>query len=283
MSIEDEFERLHRSIDGLEGQAFRKISREFAKSLEGLRNIVRDKYDQHAEEGSLTQSVMAKYNRREKLDKELREAARDVHVKVSKLTREELRQTYRKSFNGTRDIISSEAGRTIQGKVKREVVQEALQNPVSGLKLNDRLRRRRQDIVTEIQETVGQGIYRGESYSSMSNRLKETLDGNNKKARRIVRTETHRVQEQAKKHSLDHAHNQGVKMRKWWMTSDDEKVRAGHEHMGDKYSKENAIPYEENFVNDETGGEGPAPGLLGVAEDDINCRCRKMIIVVDTS
>ena len=50
--------------------------------------------------------------------------------------------------------------------------------------------------------------------------------------------------------------------------------------MGQKYSKENAIPYDEDFVNDRTGGVGPHPGALGAAEDDINCRCVMVIEIV---
>ena len=79
--------------------------------------------------------------------------------------------------------------------------------------------------------------------------------------------------------SLDVAAKGGVELRKWWKDSDDERVRSGHRHMGRKYGKENAIPYDEDFVNDLTGGVGPHPGALGTAEDDINCRCIMVIEV----
>jgi hypothetical protein len=85
--------------------------------------------------------------------------------------------------------------------------------------------------------------------------------------------------EAGKKASLDVAAKGGVSLLKWWKDSDDERVRSGHRHMGWKYSKENAIPYDEDFVNDLTGGVGPHPGALGTAEDDINCRCIMVIEV----
>ena len=280
MNLFEDFNRLQRQIDKIEDEAVRQIAREYADGLEDLRNVVRDKYDQYADGDELTYSKMAKYDRIKKLNKEVAATARDMHVKASKITRSVLRDTYRTSFSNVQDAVSEAVSQTIRGQIKRETIQQALQNPISGLTLNDRLRVRRRGIITDIQETIGQGLYNGESYSSMSNRLKDTLEGDVNKAHRIVRTETHRVMEKSKLDSLDHAVNQGVDIRKYWVDSSDERVRDGHAHMAEKYDEENAIPYEEDFVNDKTGGEGPSPGLLGVAEDDIHCRCFMSVIIV---
>jgi len=284
MDLSDEFERLKKSMDGKQGAVVGKISEEYAQALDNLRETIRKKYDRYAEAGELTYDKMAKYDRIKKLDKELAEAARQMHVETSKITRSSLRDVYRSSFQETKGILGDAAGRTIRGKVKHEVVQEALQNPVSGLTLNDRLSRHRGRIISEIQETIGQGLVNGETYSEMSSRLKDYLEDDVVKARRIVRTETHRVMEDAKYKGVEHAHKQGVDLRKYWLDAQDERVReageGNHVGMGEKYSKENAIPVDENFVNDETGGEGPAPGQLGTAIDDINCRCIMVTIVV---
>jgi len=282
--LSDEFKRLKKSIDGKMGASVGKMSEEYAKALDNLREVIRKKYDRYAEAGELTYDKMAKYDRIKELDKELAEAARQMHVETSKITRSTLRDTYRASFQETKSILGDAAGRTIRGKVKREVVQGALQNPISGLTLNDRLRRHRGRIISEIQETIGQGLVNGETYSEMSSRLKDYLEDDVVKARRIVRTETHRVMEQAKFDGVEHAHKQGVEIKKYWLDADDERVRevgeGNHVGMGEKYSRENAIPVDEDFVNDETGGEGPVPGSLGQAEDDIHCRCVMATIVV---
>lgn len=275
-----EFNRLQRQIDGIEGAGVKKIAREYANALEDLRTIVRRKYDKYGEEGKLTYDKMVKYDRIKKLDKEVAEAVRQMHVQISKITRKILRDTYKTSFNEVRGAIGEAAGRTIRGKIKQEVINEALQNPVSGLTLNDRLSRRRRRIISEIQETVGQGLYRGESYTDMSKRLKGSLENNVVKSKRIVRTEGHRVMEKSKMDSVERAASQGADMRKYWLDSSDERVRSSHAHMGEKYSKENAIPVDKNFVNDKTGGEGPTPGQLGTAADDVNCRCIMVNVVV---
>ena len=292
--LSEVMKEIRRSVIGHEGHAMSDINKKYAEGLDELRNVIRKKFDEYAVDGKLTYEKMVKYDRVKKLDKELAKAVKSMHVEVSKLTRAELRDIYRQTFDKTRSAFEQAAGRTIRGKIKQKVVTEALQMPVSGLTLNDRLRKRRRSIIDDIQETIGQGLYHGESYSEMSQRLKESLEGDTVKARRIVRTESHRVMEKSKADTAEYASNQGVEMKKYWSPADDERVRgkpggkyedaranhSGKGGMGDKYSKENAIPVDENFVNDETGGEGPAPGQLGVAEDDINCRCVAVYIVV---
>lgn len=270
----DEFNKLQREIDKIADKTMRQIAREYANALEETRKIIRKRYDKYAnKDGELTYEEMTKYTRKKKLDAELAAAVKTTHVQASKLTRQMLRQTYKNSFTSTQKFIESAAERVIRGQVKNEVIQEALQMPVSGLTLNDRLERRRRYIIGRIRESVGQGLYQGETYSSMSKRLKETLEGDVEKADRIVRTESHRVMEKSKYDSVEHAVNQGVDMLKYWMTSSDERVRTQHISMGEKYKEENAIPVDKNFVNQDTGGSGPTPGQLGTAKDDINCRC----------
>ena len=280
MDLFGEFNRLQKEIDKISDTGARQIAREYANALEKLRNIVRRKYDEYGKEGKLTYEEMVKYDRVKKVDKELAAAVRTMHVQTSKITRKILKDTYKNGFESVRNAVGQAAGKTIRGQIKQEVINEALQNPVSGLTLNDRLKVRRSRIITDIQETIGQGLYKGESYTDMSKRLKNSLEGDVVKAHRIVRTESHRVMEKSKMDTLEHATNQGVELRKYWLNSEDERVRSSHNHMGEKYSKEDAIPIDENFVNDKTGGEGPAPGQMGVAEDDIYCRCIFVTIVI---
>ncbi|QTL96551.1 hypothetical protein GM661_00490 [Iocasia frigidifontis] len=280
IDLSDEFERLQAEIDKISDTGARRIAKEYANALEELRTIVRKAYDKHGTEGELTYEEMVKYDRLKQFNKELTAAIKVMHVQTSKITRKILKDTYKTSFESVRGAVGQAAGKTIRGIVKQEVINEALQNPVSGLTLNDRLKVRRSRIITDIQETIGQGLYKGESYTDMSRRLKDSLEGDIVKSHRIVRTESHRVMEKSKMDSLEHAANQGVNLRKYWLTSEDERVRSSHNHMGEKYSKENAIPIDENFVNDKTGGEGPSPGQLGTAKDDIHCRCISVTIVI---
>lgn len=280
MSTPLEFEQLIAQVDSLQEQAEDNISKNYAQGLREIRNIIQDKFDSYAVGGELTYEEMAKYDRRKKLNKEVRDAMHDLWVENGAETRKTVRSIYKTSFKETKELVEEAADQVVQGKYKREMAQKALQNPISGLTLNERLRRRERDIITRIQETIGQGMMNNESYTEMSSRLKESLEQDYSKAMRVVRTEGHRVQEQAKRESLEYAQNQGIEMRKYWISSADARVRDSHDDLDDKYSEDNAIPIDEDFVSDETGASGPTPGQLGEASEDIHCRCVTGYIVV---
>jgi uncharacterized protein with gpF-like domain len=248
--------------------------------LREIRRVLQKTYDRYSlADGTLTYSQMVRYGRIDKLNAEIDTIINAHATGVASEIRGGLRKTVVTSFDQSHQAIEKVAGRTIRGVLKPETVTEILQNPISGLKLNERLAVRRYETITIIRQEMTRGLVRGDRYRDIAGRLQTALEIDAGKANRIVRTEGHRCMEAGKKASLDAAAKGGVSLLKWWKDSDDERVRSGHRHMGRKYSKENAIPYDEDFVNDLTGGVGPHPGALGTAEDDINCRCVMVIEV----
>ena len=80
---------------------------------------------------------------------------------------------------------------------------------------------------------------------------------------RIAETETHRDANTA---ALDTAKKAGAK-NKTWVTMGDEKVRDPHQYLDGV-----TIGIDDEFITYD-GGHSQAPGLFGVPELDINCRC----------
>lgn len=80
---------------------------------------------------------------------------------------------------------------------------------------------------------------------------------------RIAETETHRDANTA---ALDTAKKAGAK-KKTWVTMGDEKVRDPHQYLNGI-----TIGIDDEFITYD-GGHAKAPGLFGVPELDINCRC----------
>ena len=62
----------------------------------------------------------------------------------------------------------------------------------------------------------------------------------------------------------------GLWPEKKWLAALDARTRESHLAAHKKYQAE-PIGLKENFVVG--SGRGPAPGQLGVAQEDINCRC----------
>jgi hypothetical protein len=106
----------------------------------------------------------------------------------------------------------------------------------------------------------------------MSDRIKPALEGDTTKSWRVVRTETHRVQEGGKHDAVAAADNSGIKMNKTWRTVRDSRVRRRPRDKADHKMLDGVtLPADGIFKG--VKGSGPAPGHLGAAEEDINCRC----------
>jgi len=278
--MEKVFQNLDKQTLRIVAAAERNVGQQYGQMLREIRAVLQKTYDRYSlADGTLTYSQMVRYGRIDKLNAEIDTIINAHATGVASEIRGGLRKTVVTSFDQTHQAIEKVAGRTIRGVLKPETVTEILQNPISGLKLNDRLAVRRYETVTTIRGELTRGLVRGDRYRDIAGRLQTALEIDAGKANRVVRTEGHRCMEAGKKASLDVAAKRGVSLLKWWKDSDDERVRSGHRHMGRKYGKENAIPFDEDFVNDLTGGVGPHPGALGTAEDDINCRCVMVIEV----
>lgn len=80
---------------------------------------------------------------------------------------------------------------------------------------------------------------------------------------RIVETETHRI---ANTSALSTAKKAGATS-KTWATMLDDKVRTDHDYL-----EGSTVGIDEDFYTWQ-GYHAPAPGMFGIAEEDVNCRC----------
>lgn len=268
MSMREEFLKLQDQLDQLVAKKEKGMIKDYKAALDELRNMMATTYAKYEVAGALLFSEMMKYNRATKLDKEIQAVLKELGAKNAKSTRDIMKLVYTESFDRTKNLVEMATDRKIQGIIKNEVLEQALENPVKGLKLSRTLEKNRVNIIYTIQQTVEQGLKNGESYGQMAGRLKEGLENDVPKALRVVRTETHRVMEQAKLDSLSNAQAAGLDIVKVWVSSRDERVRSSHTSMDGI-----TVDYDKDFENPLTGGKGPAPGMMGVAADDINCRC----------
>lgn len=100
------------------------------------------------------------------------------------------------------------------------------------------------------------------------------------RAETIVRTEVNRTFGIASQSELERATAAGVKVRKWWLTAGDERVRETHRQAGANYPEAEAIPWDGFFkVGDDKLLHPLDPN--GSAEETINCRCVAVPKVMD--
>lgn len=151
-----------------------------------------------------------------------------------------------------------------------ETVAHIVEHPMQKLTLSHVLQKKRRQITHKIRQTLSVGLANGDSYPQMANRIADALNGDYKKAIRVVRTEANRainrsfqdVSEEAA-HLLRGSEYLEVKE---WCSAEDGDVRDAHRKLDGK-----VIPATEAFEID--GKKAQCPGGFGVAELDINCRC----------
>lgn len=148
------------------------------------------------------------------------------------------------------------------------IIQEILDEPMSGLTLDEMFERDRNSLIYRTKRTLVTGVKNGETYEQIKKKVSKIYDNNDNKAKSIVNTELHRGAEKAKTKTIEHA-NEQIPLVKTWNSADDELVRAAHNDLDDT-----TIDADKDFIS-EAGGKGPGPGEMNNASDDIYCRCFK--------
>lgn len=267
INLEDEFIKLEVKIGKMSNVAMYAVAVNHKKVLDKLRNIMTRLYEEHENEGKLTYDEMTKYNRLKKLDNEISALIDNLYQDSAKLIREHLKSIVEETSLYTIETIERATKRRLKAIVKAVDVGKTINDDMAGLKWPERMGKHRADVIWDIQKEIKQGLAQGDTYGTMSKRLKKELEVSQSKANVIIRTEGHRVHAQAKTESLDSIAKHGIKMTKKWVSSKDERVRSQHAEMNGV-----VVPYEDDFILPD-GAKGPAPGLIGQPQHDINCRC----------
>lgn len=272
-----------------EAQAEVGMRKAFKNLLKNLQGFLGEEYANHSEDGKLSYEILQKKARYARFIDEVEKKVIKGTEESSNIIKKTVDDTYKAAFDGMIDAVKKADGNSEELKkafksvkyVKPETLKKAVENPVSGLTLKDTLEKNRAEIVYNIKQTVGIGLQNGDRYETMAKRVAESLDGDYQKAIRIVRTETHRVQQAGKLESalaIDEKlkkGNSGMRYYKIWRTSKDERVRRpkGKNKANHRKMEGVTILVDEEFDLGH-GVKAMAPGMSGDAGNDINCRCR---------
>ncbi len=278
-------------IKGAEAQ----IKSTYQGLLKELRHYLADTYTRFAENDQLTFGILQKHGYYGRFLEEVEKKVNAVAPEVKRLIRSTVGQTYETTYNGLAEAVKKAAGgRMAFDGLKGctpDIVRRAVENPIAGLTLNDRLEKNRKGIIYDIKKNITVGLTNGDRYSTMANRIKQSVDGNYKKAIRITRTETPRVRQAGEWDSAMETDKQlqanggRLRMEKTWKTMKDERVRPARRYKtkkGWKTGKPGKYDHKSMegvscLVDEEftlpSGAATQYPGGSGVAGEDINCRC----------
>lgn len=121
-----------------------------------------------------------------------------------------------------------------------------------------------------IRNQISQGEENGESIDQIADKIGEYFDVMDKwRVNTIARTETISASNAG---TLEGYRQSKVISKKEWLTAIDERTRESH-ILADGQVRE----IDEDF--DVGSGHGPAPGQIGLAEEDVNCRCTILPVI----
>ena len=267
LSLEKKAKQLVKLTDKQEKALIRQLQKQYSTSLIETRKAISEAYSKYSDDGILTYAEMQKYNRLVALEKNIVDELNSLYADTGKELRLTLSNMYQDSYLFTGFSLETEAQQKLAfSLLPKEQIAEAIQNPISGLTLNERLINNRRQIIIKTREQLTQGLIQGESISKMARRIKDVYEGDLNKSVRIARTETNRVRNAGTIRAYEKAEAMGLEFDRVWVATLDSRTRDSHGALdGQKADKDGLF-----HIN---GLSTKAPGQFGVASEDINCRC----------
>lgn len=255
------------------------IRREYIQVLQKLQAIIAKYYAAYgnSDDSTMTQGDLRTAEQYKNFLQDVLDNLDGIAGPVDKQIRQTIEDTYTTCYNGMMNAVKQSTDNTQLGSLLSglssttpETVKNIVENPMQKLTLSTVLSRRRNQIVKSTKKTLAVGLASGDSYTRMAQRIADTLNGDYKKAMRIVRTEANRainrgfqdVTEEASEMLLGSDY---VEVKEW-CSAEDESVRNTHQHLNGK--KLHSLDMFES-----SGAKADCPGSFGVAKEDINCRC----------
>jgi SPP1 gp7 family putative phage head morphogenesis protein len=260
-------EALDTLTDKKEQQMNKELIKIYQRSLKDTRSELAKIYEQYSVDGVLDYATMQKYNRLAGLEASITEVLKESYNEIGRVLTANLTDIYTTNYLYTGFILETMSQTKLAyALLPTEAIKKAIQNPISGLTLNQRLQKNRTEIILKTREQLTQGLIQGESIQKMSKRIKDLYENDTTKSLRIAQTETNRVRNEGKDVSYDKAKAKGVNFTRVWVSSLDSRTRDTHKKLdGTKQNKDGYFVigrYRAKY-----------PGGFGVAEMDINCRC----------
>lgn len=265
--------QLDKHLDELIDQAELDIDKVFGKRLKALTSQLGDMFRKYSTNGALTYADLQKYNR---FQKEMNYIAEQIHEDYKGLLpfiQALMENQYLENYLKSAYLYEFEAQQKLgYALLNHTVIEAAVLNQIPQLTLPALMEYNRNETVRQISMEITQGLIAGEGYSNMAKRIEKAVNFSSVKARRVARTESHRVQVKGRMDSAEQA-SKYVEMTKMWDSTLDSHTRPAHRKLDGT-----VVGKDEDFIST-AGGKGQAPGHMHNAGDDINDRCTVLYLV----
>jgi SPP1 gp7 family putative phage head morphogenesis protein len=208
---------------------------------------------------------------REELERQIKIKIDQLTYRVKGIINSTLKDTFTSNYYQTAYAFESSMGLNLGfGMLNASVIEASVLNSFDKITWVNRLDGWNQIAYAEIRKSLTKGLILGQGYGKIGKDIKERLDISAGRAIRIARTEGHRVQSVARLDAIDKttsaAERLGIEVTRIWTATLDNRTRDTHADLDGQAASEDGF-YTISGITTE------APGLSGVPEFDINCRC----------
>ncbi len=237
-------------------------------------------------------AVMTKYNRLKNLNKEVQAAylkhARAAGRKIEASSKLAISNAYYRNlylieWSGNEvftllpdDVIKASVYGTPQewARIAKDFGEQSKYLPQSGTLLEELIKKRRPQVLADIESGIRQGLIQGEGYRKTARKIRDVMGTDINNALRITRTEGHRNMMQGNYAASQTAKAQGVEMKRQIVSVLDDRTRPQSAQVDGLVENENGV-----FIYP-GGVQVTVPGNSGRPEIDINDR-ESVVNIID--
>lgn len=212
------------------------------------------------------QSIIYQMDYQKALKKQIKTILDDLNTKQFDSVSKYLTESYEEGYLGTMYALQKQGIPLIMPIDQKSVVKAIVNNTKLSKKLYAKLGEDVNELNKRIQAEISRGMSQGYSYSKIAQNVAGQTSIGFNKAMRIVKTESHRIRNEATLDAQKKAKAAGADIVKQWDATLDKKVRPTHKILDGQIQD-----IDKPFV----AGTHAAmnPGGFGVPGLDINCRC----------
>ena len=241
------------------------MAKRYRELFQSLDAQIADLYAKIGDPPTLTEA--RRYNRLTKLQKEIASEYRKLTGKIVGDTEKNISRVFTESLYSTEWAMDQATGIKIDWPViPVDAVRSAVENPITGLSPKTLIQSNATARINKINATLTRSLASGTPYAQTARAIRNDFQGGYADAIRVVRTESNRAYSEGHLYTFNDAEKAGVELRKKWVATLDTRTRDTHGALDGTFADEDGL-FRIHGVS------APAPGMFGIASEDINCRC----------
>lgn len=273
--INNQLSKLFALGDKLDERLVLEYESELAKAYQTALNQIRLKIGKMYERygNNVTYQEMVTYKRLISLESEIIKNLKKLGISVKSTTKNAILDSYQQSYQYSGYTLESQLQQKLSfSLLNQNQLDASLYNQMNNIKWSDSVNEAVNSLVKQIRSEITAGLIEGKGYSGMASAIADRIDKSFGATKRIIWTETHRVQTAGRLLGIRKAQSQveDVDIQVKWLATLDQKTRRNHGEMDGKAQDENGEFTFTTMTGSTIKVQGP--GLTGTVED-INCRC----------